>query len=476
MLNSSNWSKGKFAGFFSYWTDGNRWEKYLIFLFLLTTPLIHARVRGDGAGYYAYVRSPLVDHNFQFASDWENPSEELMTVYLDGRFVENPLTKTGHLPNFYAVGPAILWLPFLAVTHVLVLGLNGAGFHIVADGHSWPYLVTMAGATAIYSLLGLCLAFRLAKVYVEECWAFLATVAVWLATSLPLYIYGDPSWSHALSAFCASWFLWYWQRTRAETHIRYKIILGLLAGLLVDVYLPNAVFLAAPALDSIGAYLRWLKGKPRDQKTFIRQFSQDTGFVFAAVFAFCPTLIARLIVFGNPFDTGVYTHVAWNWKSPVFLQVLFSSNHGLLLSTPILTLAIVGLFFLCRRSPNDGPKYLAIAVAFYWLISSYPWWHGVFGVGNRFFVSLTPIFILGLATFFSYFARLWSNSRSAAYRMVPLVVFFVIWNLGLIYQFSTHLMPNRGQVFWREIIYNQFRIVPEEIFHSCLDALQNKFK
>jgi len=34
-------------------------------LFLCTLPLVNPIVHGDGVGYYAYVRAPLIDHNFR---------------------------------------------------------------------------------------------------------------------------------------------------------------------------------------------------------------------------------------------------------------------------------------------------------------------------------------------------------------------------------------------------------------------------
>jgi len=47
----------------------------------------------------------------------------------------------------------------------------------------------MALATALYGFFGLLLAFRLARQYVEERWALLATLAIWWASSLPVYMY-----------------------------------------------------------------------------------------------------------------------------------------------------------------------------------------------------------------------------------------------------------------------------------------------
>ena len=62
----------------------------------------------------------------------------------------------------------------------------------------------MALATAFYGFLGLLMSFRLACDYVEERWALLATFAIWWASSLPVYMYFNPSWSHAHSAFAVN--------------------------------------------------------------------------------------------------------------------------------------------------------------------------------------------------------------------------------------------------------------------------------
>ena len=38
-------------------------------LFLCTLTLVNPIVHGDGVGYYAYVRAPLIQHNVDFAED-----------------------------------------------------------------------------------------------------------------------------------------------------------------------------------------------------------------------------------------------------------------------------------------------------------------------------------------------------------------------------------------------------------------------
>src|SRR5213079_79962 len=141
-------------------------------------------------------------------------------------------TETGHISNLFSIGPALLWAPFLLAAHGIVLLCNAYGAHIPADGFSFPYLLAMALGTAIYGFLGLLFSYSLARKYVEERWAFLSTLGIWGATSLPVYMYFNPAWSHAHSAFAIALFLWYWDRTRdCRTFLQWSL-LGFLGGLM----------------------------------------------------------------------------------------------------------------------------------------------------------------------------------------------------------------------------------------------------
>jgi Dolichyl-phosphate-mannose-protein mannosyltransferase len=448
------------------WASLSRYEKVLIFLFVLTIPFIHAQVRGDGIGYYAYARSLLIDHDLQFAGDWKNPSVQLMHVLLDGRMLSNPVTKTGHLPNHWSIGPAMLWSPFLVTAHLAVLGLNRLGWQIPADGRSWPYMIAMAGATALYAVVGILLSFRLARNYANERWAFLATLGIWLGTSLPIYIYVDPSWSHALSVFCASLFLWYWLQTRPSRTKRQWIVLGLISGLMIDVHFTNVVFLLALFPELLREYNEsWRKWQDAPQLARTLLYS-NLLYATALFVAFLPTLITRQIVFGSPFRFGMYTSQPWNWTSPAFLGVLFSLNHGLLVYTPILLPAFIGIVLLARSGHGEGLSYVAVTLALYCMVAFFPWWDSTVGLGNRYFVALTPLFIIGLAFTFSRAVRLWRDARAATWRLGTITVLVLLWNLGLVYQWSTNLMAIRTQVYWDEVLYNQFRIVPGQLLQD----------
>jgi len=186
-------------------------------------------------------------------------------------------------------------------------------------------------------------------------------------------------------------------------------------------------------------------------------------FGFAVTVLMIPTFVSRWIVYGGPFDTGYVSIRDFLWWSPTFFSVLFSSNHGLLSWTPLLVLSVLGLFLFSFRLTKLGIPLSTGLVTFYLFVSLYPDWAGISSYGNRFFVSLTPLFILGLAYLAQRVTADFSQRRSAFIACSGVLVFFVLWNLGLMYQFGTHLVPARGPISFRQATYNQFYVVPGDL-------------
>jgi hypothetical protein len=443
-------------------------ERLLLLFFLASLPLLNPWVRGDGVGYYAYARAPLIQHDLDFTEDYRHANESFRGPRLDeyGQPKSASRTPTGHLDNHFTVGPAILWSPFLLLTHVGVLLARAMGSAVLADGFSAPYRVAMALGTALYGFLGLLLSFRLAHHYVERRWALLATIAIWWASSLPVYMYFNPSWSHAHSAFAVALFLWYWHKTLSSRSLSQWLLLALIAGLMLNVYYPNAMVLAVLVVEAVPQYLSAFRHgaaaaseAPRPADLLVRHL------FFGLVVLGCllPTFITRYMVYGEAFESGYIPLKDWLWASPVFLAVLFSSNHGLLVWTPILLFAIAGLILFRWSEPRVGAPFLAALLAFYLFITCYPDWAGISSYGNRFFVSLTVFFILGLAVFLDRFARIFRSRRAALATVSVVLALFILWNAGLMFQWGTHLVPARGPISFSEMIHNQFFVVPRQL-------------
>jgi hypothetical protein len=173
--------------------------------------------------------------------------------------------------------------------------------------------------------------------------------------------------------------------------------------------------------------------------------------------------VTRAIVYGSSVESGYIPVSHWAWTSPWFLQVLFSSNHGLLAWTPLVALSFVGLLFFWREQPGVGGPALLGVLAFYYFIASYPDWAGISSFGNRFFVSLTVFFVLGLAVFLKVVAGLFRSTRAALATCSAVLAVFLFWNLGLMFQWGSHLIPARGPVEWSVVARNQFSEVPPRL-------------
>jgi hypothetical protein len=120
---------------------------------------------------------------------------------------------------------------------------------------------------------------------------------------------------------------------------------------------------------------------------------------------------------------------------------------------------MLGLGLLARRDRKLGLPLLSTVVLYVYAIGCYQDWDGISSFGSRFFVSLTPIFIIGLAAFFSWMAEAWGERRAIRIAAAATAL-LVAANLGLMFQWGMHLIPVRGPVSFREIAYNDVAVVP----------------
>ena len=450
----------------------SRWFLPRVFLLLLAVslPLLNPWVRGDGVGYYAFARALLFQHNLDFTADYQHANQGFRAARLDAD--GNPRdvfrTSTGHLDNHFTVGPAMLWTPFLLLAHGGVLIARLFGADVSADGFSLPYLLAMALGTFLCGFLALLLSYRIACRFVAERWALLATVAVWWGSSLPVYMYFNPSWSHAHSAFAVALFFWYWLRTREFRSRSQWLILALIAGLAVNVYYPNLLVLVALIPEALAAYYAAWK-RNSDAPGFAQLLTNHFLFCAVALTALLPTFLTKYAIYGGPFDSGYIPITHWSWSSPWFVALLFSANHGLFSWTPILFFAVAGIFLFVRSHRRVGISVCCVLIAFYYFMASYPDWPGISSYGNRFFISLTVFFVLGLASFLEWLGAFFRDRVAAFRTLAGMVCVFILWNLGLIFQWGAHLIPARGAVSWRQVAHNQFQVVPRQAL-SELDA------
>ena len=424
-----------------------RWHGWLLWaLMLATLPLVNPHIRSDGNEYYAYVRSIIIDHDLQFDDEYAR-GEATFRAAMDGELGVSP---AGYRRNIATVGPSLLWTPFFLAGHAAAHMLQARGQAVPADGYSWPYLWACAFGTAFYAFLGLWLSYRMALRFAGPGAAFFATVAIWLASSLPVYLYFLPFHAHAMAMFGVAWFLWNWLRVRDGSDGRARwFVWGLSAGVVVATYYLNGLVLLVALIECL---LRLFK--PRQ---FVPALTRGLLFLAGLVLVVLPGLAIKGRLEGSWFATG-YGGTLFFWRDPRLFAVAFSAEHGAFAWTPILLFAVLGMAWLVRRSPLVGSIVVLTTAVFYYAVAAYRAWHGHSSYGSRFLVALTPFFIFGLAALVDAICGGGHRRRWLAAWTVALV--FIMWNAGFMLQWGTNLVPNRGPVDFAVVARNQVTVVP----------------
>ena len=295
----------------------------------------------------------------------------------------------------------------------------------------------------MYGGIGVLLAARAASRVAGAAPALAAAAAVWLASPLPVYMYFLPFYAHALAAFAASLFLWWWLTRRPFTHARDWAVWGAAGGLLVAID-----HFAVPLL--LVALVEWAREAwPRRREGAValaRAARHGLAFAVAAALAALPEMVIKTILHGSPLRSGRLTRFFWG--EPRLWETGFSTQHGAFLWTPLLLLAVAGLVVLGWRDRAVGLTLLGAGAASYYLVSCYELWHGSSSFGNRFLVTLTPVFVIGLAALLALVLdALPGRAPRARWALVaaPLTL-LAVWNAGLMFQWGTGMLPRQGPV------------------------------
>ncbi|HXG54720.1 MAG TPA: hypothetical protein VNJ03_05015 [Vicinamibacterales bacterium] len=435
-------------------------------LFAVSLPAVTARLySSDEVQYFSYLRSLWFDRDVSFENEYR--------YFYDHDIAQSPgyhetflerRTETGLRFNYGTIGCALLWSPFYGAADLWTRATGGAE----PNGFSTPYIRAVAYGSAFYAFLAVLLSIRAARSVVGERGPFAAGCAVWLGTPLLFYMYVAPPFSHACSAFGVAVFVSVWLQVRRTWSARGAFALGLCAALLAMIREQDVFVALGPAVDFTWSALgttgagSWTSGVRSGTKR-VRRVTSGVGVALSGiagvVIGYLPQLAAYNSLNGYP---GPASHVARKmfWHAPHALQVLFSPAHGFFFWTPLALLAIAGLALMrtrvatCLLIMSASQVYVAGSVAS-WTVA------GAFG--QRRFVGLTIILVIGLAALWNAAITARDHSQTAygarSYVLSALVILTVWWNIALMAQFATGQM-DRQRLEPARNVYNAFVTLP----------------
>ena len=342
-------------------------------------------VVGDATHHYVQLRSAVFDRDLHFRNEYER-IYDLRGGEPGVEWVYEP-TATGHVRNLMPVGPALLWAPaYLLVTSLVWLsGLFGAAYPL--DGYGRLFQATAGMSGILAATLGSWLTYRAATRLVDARAAIWGTLTIWLATSAVYYSVISPAYSHAASMFAVSAFWTFWIVSMERQNVRRYAALGVLAGIAALMRWQDLVLVVVPLVE-----IAWRLRMDGARAVLAR----GTAVALGTVIGFAPQMIVWNTLYGAPL-TIPQGPSFMKWSEPALVAVLLSDNHGLVSWTPIVAVALAGLFLVYRKAPLVGVAALLFA-AISWYVNAAvaDWWAGE-AFGARRFVSCFPVFVLGLS-------------------------------------------------------------------------------
>ena len=213
-----------------------------------------------------------------------------------GLFSRFNLTPTGNSFNkMYAVGSALLWLPFFLVGHVIAYIYLWLGYPVATDGYSFPYLVMTGIGSATYLFLGVILLYDILRNYFSR-WVTLVTVnVVWLGTFLPFYAFIRSRMAHANEFFitCLLIYAWFYIRKKADVPV-YLFLFGILAGFFCVVRLNDSPLLIFFVVDFLAILYSKYKLREIAALKRILKGAAACALIFTIVFSI-PFVCAKIV-------------------------------------------------------------------------------------------------------------------------------------------------------------------------------------
>lgn len=468
----------------------------LAIVFVLTLPLFTPRIyASDEIKYFSYLHSIFFDHDVDFTNEYTHFYESNPKKYED--FKKSVLDKPNEkgLPvNEGPVGSALLWTPFYGVAHGVALLGNSIGLKsFKPDGYSTPYTWAVTLASLLYGFAGLIFSYLFCRNFLPQFYAAFATIVIWLATPVIFYMSLTPPMSHANSLFMISLWLWLWYRTRGwrvEADGTFVpglrrgsmwLLLGVLGGLITMVREQDGTVLIIAAVESL--YLYWQYWKKRPAKSgqsqtgapgarpspIITVFGYNVLFLIGLGLGLIPQFIVYLALNGKLGPSKVVGDKLQFFNPEVvlrFFALLVDPDHGLFWWAPVLLPALIGLILMLRQRHLRliTVVLLAAFVAELYISASFQTWTMKGSFGPRRLVGISPAYIAGLGYLGWWLVqqkRGWKLPRKA---LIAIGTFFVIWNFGVIIQFSAiRDEAGRQNLDPASVVVDQFTKVPGKL-------------
>lgn len=333
-----------------------------------------SEIWADKAGYYVYLPATFI-HGFSAASMPDGIDSITGNGFRLNLRSDRIITK-------YSAGVAMMQLPFFSVAHIVAVVTA-----YEPDGFSLPYHKAIDIAAAWWSFVGMLALFFAIRGFFSIPVAALTILLILGGSNLMFYSVIETGMSHVYSFALMSMLAWLSVRTvRSGTKVWTPVVFGLLGGMVVAVRPVNVLILPALLL-----FFPWSVLRSRPWHFWLKCIA-------AALVMLLPQLVYWNYLIGSPLHYSYGDEGFSNWHAPRLLSIWFSPHNGLLPYSPVIIVAMAGVYLMWR----SRKRWQALFLTGHFLMLSYvfaSWWMWTYGcgLGSRPFVEYLPFLALPVA-------------------------------------------------------------------------------
>ncbi len=369
----------------------------------------------DAFGYYWFLPAIFIYEDVK-ELQWLPEKEKQYTLSGDGKLYQFVTLPQGGYTGKYLCGVAILQAPFCALGHCYAKINN-----YPSDGFSPPYHWALVAASIFYGILGLVLIRKLLSPDFSDTTIAMVLLLMSIGSNWLQYIAIENAMSHAYIFPLYAAVLLATKKWHETPTLSLAFGIGLIIGIATISRPTEIIMLFIPLLwDTFDSASRQKKSTLLQKKPLL-----IASILLGGVIGILPQLVYWKYSTGSwIFSVGS----KWFFLNP-FFRVLFGTELGWFIYTPISILFIISLLYLKKhRTQNALWVFIFLNI---WIVIAWSDWKYGATFSCRALVQSYPVFAIPLALLLSQ----WKESK---YKIVlPFLYLLIPINLYLVWKYNT---------------------------------------
>lgn len=372
-----------------------------------------ATLSWDVSGYYLYLPATFIYKDIKQLTWWDGVNSKYHPGPGMGQAFKHP---SGNYVMKYPMGQALQFLPWFTVAHLVAEPLG-----YPADGFSRPYQAAVSWGSLLVMLLGLWVLRRVLLRYFSD--GITAAVLISLAFGSNYLEYAGitgamtHNWLFTLYALLVYGTIRFYEKPT----LGWAALIGLCVGWATLTRPTEIISLLIPLFWGVHSKSSLL-GRLDFFKSHLGKIGLAAGVAAVLMFfqsAYWKYATGEWLVYS-------YEEQGFTWFPPHIEDVLWSAKAGWLVYSPMMILAVAGLFMLRKCLPALFPAIALYCLTALYITSAWDiWWYGG-SLGQRAMVQAYPLWAFALGAFW-YWASQKNLRRLVLVALGGVFIYLNLW-------------------------------------------------